>query len=602
VKSNDVVKSCAGSALAVICLVITLACQATTFAAADSLPAPASWLLDQVKILSAPDMEGRASGAPGGERAAQYIADVLREAGLEPGGQAGSYLQRFSLPARTRVASESALTLGITTPRTFEVGRDWTPLGGTAEGTVDGGLVFAGYGIAAPDLGYDDYAGLDVRDKIVLVMAGEPRPGDPASPFAAGGLPPYGHRLHKITTARDRGARALLLVTWSDTKPDVLPPLRDGRAPVGLVAAAVSRATADVFLSMAGAPSLTDLRRRIESTLSPTSRELGSASVRLAVRLVREPAITANVIGILPASDPRLAGEAIVIGAHYDHLGRDGALYAGADDNASGTAAVLALARRFAASGGVPRTLVFVLFGAEEVGLLGSAEYVRAPALPLERTVAMVNFDMVGRLRNDRLHIEGVDSGSTLRAAVAPVLGDSRLDVALRPGPTSPSDHLSFYRRGVPVLFFTTGGHEDHHRPTDTWERINASGLERVVQVGARVIDGLARGVAPVYAKVPTPEPRRSRSGGGGAYLGIAPDLTDDGPGILLSMVQPGSPAAQAGVREGDVIVRFGGFRVYTFEELRDAIGAKKPGDTVDVVYIRGGSEHASRAVLAPRP
>jgi aminopeptidase YwaD len=591
---------------------------------AGALPAAAEWLLQQVKILSAPDMEGRASGAAGGDRAARYLADELRDAGLKPGGDAASYLQRFALPARPRAGPESALAVvppgpqakevepqpvrdqgseASSTLRTFTLGRDWTPLGGTADGSVEGGLVFVGYGIAAPERGYDDYAGLDVQGKIVLAMAGEPRRGDPASPFGGAGLPPYGHRLHKASTARDRGARALLLVTGSDARADALPALREGRAGAGLITAAVTWATADALLKEGGAPALTDLRQRIETTVAPASHDLGAVRLRVAVRLVRDQVRTANVVGILPGTDPRVADEAIVVGAHYDHLGHDGVLYAGADDNASGTAAVVALARNFAAAGGAPRTLVFVLFAAEELGLLGSAEYVRSPPIPLERTVAMVNFDMVGRMRNDRLHIEGVETGTTLRAAVAAALGEFQLDVALRPAPWSPSDHLSFYRRGVPVLFFTTGGHEDHHRATDTWDRINASGLERVVQVGSRVIDQLGRGAAPVYAKVPAAGPRRSRAGGGGAYLGIAPDLTDDeAPGVRLSMVQPDSPASRAGVQEGDVIVRFGGIRIYTFEELREAIAARKPGDRVDVGYLRDGSEHAARATLETRP
>jgi aminopeptidase YwaD len=578
---------------ALLCLACTLA------AAAPSLPATAEWLLGHVKVLSGPDMDGRASGSPGGERAAQYIADVLRDLALQPGGQDGGYLQRFSLPLRTRVAPESLLTVDAPARRTFALGSDWTPLGGTAEDAVEGELVFAGYGIAASDRGYDDYAGLDVRGKIVLAMAGEPWRGDPASPFAAGGLPPYGHPRHKAATARDRGARALLLATESGSE-SALPPFREGRAAAALVTAAVTGGTADALLSATGAPPLASLRTRIDSTRQPASRGLGTLRATVVVRLVRQPAVAANVIGILPGADASLAHEGIVVGAHYDHLGRDGVLYAGADDNASGTAAVLALAKHFAAAGGTARRLIFVLFGAEELGLLGSAEYVRSPAVPLERTVAMVNFDMVGRMRNERLHLEGVDTGSTLRTVIAPVLGEFSLDWVLRPAAASPSDHISFYHRGIPVLFFTTGGHEDHHRPTDTWDRVNASGLERVVQVGARVIDRLGRGGAPVHAKV-SEEPRRNR-GGGGVYLGIAPDPADDGPGVLLSMVQPGSPASAAGVRAGDVIVRFGGIRVYTFEELREAIRARRPGDAVDVVYLRDGTERAARAVLESRP
>jgi hypothetical protein len=377
--------------------------------------------------------------------------------------------------------------------------------------------------------------------------------------------------------------------------------------------ARVTRATADALLLGTG-ERLETLRSRIEATFRPASRVLPGVRARLRIRLARESTKAANIVGILPGTDPVRAREAIVIGAHYDHLGRSGngsldsnqtAVHPGADDNASGTAGVLALARAFAAAGGAPRTLVFVLFAGEEMGLLGAGAYVRAPVVPLDRTIAMVNLDMIGRMRDRRVDVGGVGSARGLDAIVDTAARGLDLDIHRRESPYAPSDHASFYPHRVPVLFFHTGDHPDYHRTTDTWERINAQGMESIVTLAARIIDRLGRDPAPAYVKIErgTPDPvNLVYSGSGASYFGVAPDPGDDAPGVRLTMVQPGGPADRAGVRDGDIVLRFDGLRVYTHEDLREAIGSKKPGDTVAVVYLRGGREHTARAVLGARP
>ncbi len=579
-------------------------------ASAAPVSAPADWLLDQVKILTAPEMEGRESGTVGGERAAGHIVSELHAAGLAPRG-AGTYRAEFPVATRVHLAETNHLTLTGSAPRDFRLGTDWTPTGGSADGEVEAGIVFIGYGIAEPDLGYDEYTSVDVRGKIVLALAGEPRRDDPASPFAHALTGSYGQRLYKARVARDHGARALLFVSRPHAGSDSLPPLRGGGSG-DLVAAAITRATAEAVLE-AGGYRLDELRDRIDRTLTPTSRPLPGVRARLAVQLARESGVAANVIAILPGTDPRLAQEAVVVGAHYDHLGRGGdfsldadrlAVHPGADDNASGVAAVLGLARAFAAGGGTPRTLVFAFFAGEEMGLLGAGAYVRAPAFPLERTVAMVNLDMVGRMRDRRVFVGGLGSASDLEPIVRGAAEGLDLDLTFWRTPYGPSDHASFYQAGVPVLFLHTGVHEDYHRTTDTWEKINADGLERIVTFAQRAVDRLARGPAPVYAKVPHEQsaPVMVYTGSGASFFGIAPDGADDAPGVRLAMVQPGSPADHAGVRPGDVVVRFGGVRVYTLDDVRDVLGARKPGDTVDVVYLRDGVEHRAHAVLAARP
>jgi hypothetical protein len=329
------------------------------------------------------------------------------------------------------------------------------------------------------------------------------------------------------------------------------------------------------------------------------------------VGLVRQRGSTANVIGILPGTDPRLRDEAIVIGAHYDHLGHGGegslapeqagAIHHGADDNGSGTSAVLALARAFAAAGGAPRTLVFVGFSGEEMGLLGSAHYVRHPAVPLDRTVLMLNLDMIGHLRDGKLYVGGADSGSTLRAVVARAAQGLPLAPEVRGDPFAPSDHTSFYTAGRPVLFLFTGAHADYHRPSDTWEKINGAGLVTVTDFAARVVAAVAQDAQPpAYVKFAAPP--ASTRGGYGPYFGVVPEFGEaERPGVRVSGVRPGSPADRAGVRSGDVLVRFAGIDVKTLQDFSFALRGKRPGDRVEVVILRGDREQRLEALLEER-
>lgn len=575
-------------------------------AAAPTIPSP-RWLLEHVRVLSAPEMEGRASGTPGADRAAHHIARQFEAEGLRPGGGAGGFLQVFEVPTGIRLGPDNALSVA---GHDFVPGRDFAPLTVSADGEVTGEVVFAGYGITAPDLGYDDYADVEVRDRIVLVLSGEPRSRDPASPFRQPDAYHYSERRHKVINAREHGARAILLVQHPSVERDELPGLRGISPSWDIPALAVSRRVAERILGPAGA-SLAELAERIDRTLRPASRVVAGPPVRLRVSLVRERGRTANVVGILPGTDPRLRAEAIVIGAHYDHLGRggegslapdeEGAVHPGADDNASGVAAVLGLARAFAAAGGAPRTLVFVAFAGEEMGLLGSSHFVRHPPAGL-RTVLMVNLDMVGRLRDGRLWVGGVDSGRGLREVVLQAARETGLHLELRGDPFAPSDHTAFYPAGIPVLFFFTGAHADYHRPSDTWDKINAPGLHAVTGLVGRVVAALAAAPsAPAWVRVEAPA-RRERSAGYGPFFGILPDFGESPiPGVRITGVRPGSPAARAGLAAGDVIVRFAGVTVRTLDDLTFALRSRRPGDRVEVVFVRDGHERRVEAVLEER-
>jgi peptidase M28-like protein/PDZ domain-containing protein/PA domain-containing protein len=579
-------------------LVVSIAFLISAHAAASAplvngalTPPDATSLARDVNVLADPAMEGRGSGTPGGERAAREISRQLELAGLHPGGDAGTFFQSFVVATGTRIAATSRFDgLGHDTPR-LELDRDWRPHGGSRAGEVTGDVVFVGHGIVSADGQWNDYDGVDMRGRIALALDGAP--SQLGSRVAS--------RLDKVIAARRAGASALLIAS------DRLATAGATSAPVAITSASITRSAADALLTPSG-ESVSRLETAIASRRAPMSFAIAGQRARIDVVLEREEKRAANVIGILPGRDPALRDEIVIVGAHYDHLGvRDGKMYPGADDNASGTAVVLGLARAFAAAGSLPRTIVFALFSGEELGLLGSRHYVSAPTMPIGRTVAMMNLDMVGRLGSGELTIGGVDSGNGLRQVVADAAHATGVRVRERGEPFSPSDHLQFYRAGMPILFFHTGSHADYHKPTDTADRIDADGMARVAAVATDVLARLASGPVASYVKLTPPARERGRAprstpSGSGAFLGIIADPHGSADGVRLSDVVPGSAADRAGVRGGDVIVRIGGEPVNGFDELRKLIETKKPGDTVDVVYLRDGEDRRTSTALDARP
>jgi hypothetical protein len=567
--------------LSLVLFVIT----ARAFAGAPLTPPSAAELKTTVERLTATDMAGRGSGTPGGERAARQIAEWLAAAGVRPAGDDGTFFQSFVIGSIARAGAGSVLEITAPATRALQAGTDWTPHGGSRTEEVAGPVVFVGYGVSAPERGYDDYAAVDARDAVAVALDGAPPhlPGVGAA------------RLEKLIQARRHGARALLIVTPS------LPAVSATAAHVDLVSGAVTPAAADALLAGSGR-TVAGATAAIAALSTPASF-VAPAHARVRAALVSDERRTVNVLGILPGTDPALAGEAIVLGAHHDHLGETGStIYPGADDNASGTAVVIALARAFAVAGGAERTLVFALFGGEELGLLGSGHYVTAPAMAIDHTVAMLNFDMVGRLGDRKLQVGGVETASGLREAVREAAAAASVGVELKPSPFSASDHTRFYGAGTPVLFFHTGSHDDYHQPTDTADKIDGAGMARVAAVAIRVVQTLAPRTRPVYAKLSPPARERRGPPSGSVFFGISADGRTGFDGLRLAGVVPGSAAARAGLRDGDVLVRFADVAVNSFEDLRAALRSRRPGDTVNVVYLRNGSDHATSAILDARP
>jgi hypothetical protein len=323
-----------------------------------------------------------------------------------------------------------------------------------------------------------------------------------------------------------------------------------------------------------------------------------------------------NVVGLLPGSDPRLREQVIVVGAHYDHLGGGafGALdpdstgkpHNGADDNASGVAAIISLAQRLAADP-PGRTIVFVAFSGEELGLLGSAYYVRQPAVPLAQTMAMINFDMVGRLRNDKLIIYGTETATQFTPLLDSLNQSFGFDLKLRGDGYGPSDQSAFYAVKKPVLHFFTDLHEDYHRTTDDWEKINVAGMLKVTDFAAALLRELGdRPAGLTFVDQPSPHAQAPAAGqaqtpGYGAYLGTVPDMAGDVTGVKLSGVRAGSPAAKAGLQRDDVITRIGDMPVTDLQAMTDALRAHKPGDVVPVTVQRDGRPLTISVTLGAR-
>ncbi|HTM55745.1 MAG TPA: M20/M25/M40 family metallo-hydrolase, partial [Pirellulales bacterium] len=322
----------------------------------------------------------------------------------------------------------------------------------------------------------------------------------------------------------------------------------------------------------------------------------------------RQEAEVKNVLGVLEGSGP-LAEETIVIGAHYDHLGYGGAgsaapgvkeIHNGADDNGSGTTVLIEVARRLAArSQHLPRRIVFIAFTGEERGLIGSARYVREPLFPLDRTVAMLNLDMVGRMESDKLIVHGTGTAEEFDALVDRLASKQNFQLTKKPGGFGPSDHQSFYAAKVPVLFFFTGSHKDYHRPTDDFEKLNLAGMRRVADLVVDAAVTLAEAPArPRYLE----EKAGETLGGGGdrPYFGSIPDFAQEQTGYALSGVSKGGPAERAGMKAGDIIIQFGESQIGNLEDFDSALRKYKAGDKVKVTVKRGDTPVTLEVLLDP--
>jgi len=626
-------------------------------------------LRSHVTYLASDALEGRRTGTPGADGAAQFIAGEFVRLGLKPGspssraartrGEAQSrFLQRFPYVAGVELGKNGVMQLiakasiqpaggagTATAVLDFRAPTDWMPLGfSSSTRVVDAPVAFVNYGITAPELNYDDYVGTRVSGYIAVAFSGTPDGDNPHGRFGR-----YEDLRFKAIAARNAGAKGLIVIAREGNfKDDPVSRLSydHNSSDAGIPVVAVSRQSAERILQAGGlVNSIAELEAAVREMIASTTK-LGQAGVRdkaLEARLldsvkvtlqpdiIRREVAAANVIGILEGSDPNLKNEAIVIGAHYDHLGRGGAgslaqregeVHHGADDNASGTAGLIELARLFTTQRPKPRrTIVFAAFSGEEEGLLGSNYYVNHPVIPLANTVAMINMDMIGRMKDRKLVIGGVGtapewtamieranvlqsmtvtasstahSSSSLPMVVGAngrtVVGSDvskQFLLTLNEDGFGPSDHSSFYAKQIPVLFFWTGTHIDYHKPSDTAEKINYDDEARILAMVARIVREVdASDKRPTYQVAKSAA--AGRSAGFRVYLGTIPNYADSSDGLLLDGVRDDSPAAQAGLKAGDRIVKMAGREVRNVYDYTAALGEMKAGQEYEVEIVRG--------------
>jgi hypothetical protein len=594
-----------------LCVVLAFSLLAT--ATAPSIgPADSTRYLNDIKTLAAPNMEGRGAGTKGLAKATKYIEHRYKSLGLQPAGTNG-YLQPFTVTTGAKLKSHNQFIVEEGGKKqALTLNQDFVPVSFSSSGSLTAAVVFAGYGASADEFGYDDYAGLDVKDKIVMVLRYEPEIFGVKS--GQHGLTQHSQLITKAINARNHGAKALVVINGKlgDGEEDLLMRFGGVSGPqnVGLMLLQVKNAVADSWFKAAG-KSLSDVQQQINHSGKPDSFAFpGTLQLSLKVDIEATHAQVNNVLAYLPGK----TSEYVIIGAHFDHLGRGdsnslapsqiGQIHPGADDNASGTAGVLELARLFAPmKGELDRGILFMSFSGEELGLLGSAEWVKDPTLPLEKCVAMLNMDMIGRIRDSKVYIGGVGTGSTFKTILDQAQKqEPNFKIEYSAGGYSASDHTSFVAKKIPVLFFFSGLHSDYHKPSDTWDKINAPSAAQLLNLVGDVAVQLAEAPSrPTFITVVEDKPVSGGGGGYGPYFGSIPDFGEVKDGVRFSDVRPGSPAAKAGLKAGDILVQFGDKPIHNLYDFTDALRRSKVGEVVEVKVLREGQPVTASVKLEQR-
>lgn len=638
-----------------------------------------SRLSDTAKYLASDELEGRGVGTKGLDQAADYVAEQFRAIGLKTDLLDGGPFQKFKMTTGSNLGEPNSLAFvgpaaagGSSQPIELKLGEGFNPLAIGGSGKFDLPLVFVGYGITAKKEGYDDYEGVDVKDKAVIILRHEPQQNNPHSVFDGTDHSQYAPFRRKVSNAYEHGAAAVIIVTddfdlkknlaakrdrwqvavdeiakanadfkaikqpsadeWQahvtklrnladdvkryaeeiDAAADPLLPF-EGAGPEGsegrqFPVIAVRRSVLNPIIENAFGRSLAAIEQEIDKDLKPQSKQLAGWMVKGEVTVQRQEVEVRNVIGVLEGEGPH-ADETIIIGAHYDHLGLGGAnsaapgvkeIHNGADDNGSGTTVLLEVARQLVAQGKPPRRIVFIAFTGEERGLVGSARYVREPLVPIDKTVAMLNLDMVGRLADEKLIVHGTGTAKEFDALVDRFGKEHGFQITKKPGGFGPSDHASFYGAKVPVLFYFTGTHTDYHRPSDDFDKLNIAGMRRVANLVAQTAEVLAKAdTRPEYQEV-AGDTERMGGGGDRPYFGSIPDFAQSEPGYAISGATKGSPADRGGLRAGDNIIQFGDSKVGNLEDFDSALRKYKAGDKVPVVVKRKGQEVKLEVTLDP--
>ena len=561
-----------------------------------------------ITFLASDELKGRDSGTEEIKQAAEYIAYEFSDYGLKPSFN-GSYFQEFPFIKNIELTDKNNLSLYSNGKEvTPKLNEDYitVPFSGNAE--VSANLVFAGFGISASDLEYDDYSGIDVKDKIVIVFRNTPEPNVAHSGFDA-----HSPLRKKSSVARDKGASSIIFINPYDTNKttdDLVEFSFDrGGSNSGFSAVSIKRNIIEKLLQEEGI-NLQDIYNKILESKKPSTFELKKSSAKISTEVKEVEAISWNVGGFIEGTDPELKKEWIIIGAHFDHLGMggEGSLYRddepqihnGADDNASGTSGVLELAEKIASQKDkLKRSIAFFTFSGEELGLLGSNYLVNNLPFPAEDAITMINMDMIGRLKDSSLIVYGTGTSSNWKD-ILNKHNDYGFKLTFNDEGFGPSDHSSFYGMKIPVLFFFTGTHEDYHKPSDDTENINLAGEKNILNYVYEIaMDIDSSPERPDYLLVE--KKQTGQMFARKVYVGTVPDFASNVDGYKISGVSEGSPAQLAGLQGGDIIISFGGKKISNIYDFTYALGDFVPGDVVDVIVKRGEEEINYKIKLASK-
>jgi len=585
--------------------------------AARSAPAAAQATArtrEYVETLASPRLEGRLAGSNGERLASEYIASELQTLGAKPLPGRRDFFVPFEFTAGSKdggstITMKGAAALGSGAVRALSF---------SDNGDADAPLVFAGYGIVVPDgqgFGYDSYATLDVKDKIVVALRYFPEDAEPKTKQI---LARYADLRYKAMAARQHGAKALIVVTGprSPNAGELAPMTFDtALAGSGIVAVTATGDVAGKMFASTG-KKLDEIQQSLDdANPHATGFAIPDLTVKVHAEVVREKKIGHNVVAYLPATDPvtTTAKPWVAIGAHYDHLGHGEAgntlaakediakVHAGADDNASGSAAVLAVAATLAKETR-HRHVLLALWSGEELGLIGSSAFTASPPVPLDQLAAYLNFDMVGRMQDNKLTVQATGTSPVWGKVIEQANVAAGFDLVVQEDPYQPTDVASFNSVSVPCLTFFTGTHADYHKPSDTPDKIDYEDLDRVVDFAAAILRRVAQTDAPPqFTKVEQQLQSGAGRAGVRAFTGTIPDYSTDVKGLLLGGVVGGGPAEQAGLRKGDVIVEIAGQTIANIYDYTYALDVLKIGQPAKVIYLRSGERHETTLTPAAR-
>ncbi len=552
-------------------------------------------LRGHITVLSSDSMGGRLTGTAGDSLAAIYIRNELIRSGLRP--FSGNGFQYFKVTDRVVPGQGSFLE---SNDISFTNGKDFMPEEFSENSSAKAEVVFAGYGFRAGGeaLKWDDYGDIDVKGRWVMILRGNPLPDEPMSEFAS-----FSGDRDKAMIAKDLGAAGVLMVSGpAFDEAESFPSYSSGGFSAGIPVLRLKREMADKLLERSGR-TIASLEKTLNETRKPTGFVTGTV-ISAGSELVADKSLTRNIVMLLPGEDELLSKEYVIVGAHFDHLGMGGAssravdtvaIHPGADDNASGVSLMIELAEKLAATkGSHKRSVIFVAFSGEEKGLLGSKHFTEEPPAGLAMVNAMINLDMVGRLRDDNsLQIGGVGTAEGLKDLVLSAIDTNQVKITMMNEGYGPSDHSSFYGKDIPVLFYSTGAHLDYHTPFDTWDRINYDGMISV----SEHIYGITTSLANMPGKLRFTEagPKTGTSVSmrrGGVTLGIMPDFAGNvRNGLRADFVTPGKPAALGGMKKGDIITSINGKTVNNIEDYMFRMNQVKHGDIISVEVLRNNKK-----------